>query len=671
MAATSHSQQKTFLAAACAIIGAVMLYQLMLSLSQVSENSARVVLVPAFLAALFGIYKMWQGQQLGWWVFTPASVIAGLWSALVLDQSWASQLWYILVFPLVFRAFYGQMEKSRKVELILRRMLGQIGDKLMGLLNVPWIVALIEKIPALDAWINRVVINRIVSQVRNRPHPFSTRSDYTSWASLTDTEWSARHLGISPLDQSSLPAWEEISPLFERTSDTQRMCPKSTCLFPSFAQYLTDGFIRTQTDEKVQDRLKKNTSNHNIDLCPLYGRTEAQTQALRITDPAPEDRGKLKSQMLENGEFAPFLFDGDDIHEDFKGILDDPLGLENLNKAIADAMAENKPEVAEKVRAKRGRLFAFGGDRANSVPQTAMINTLLLREHNRLASELGKRYADWDDDRLFETARNIVIVQFIKIVVEDYINHIAPTHYRLKADPKAAWGAKWNRPNWITTEFSLLYRWHALIPDEIRWGETTHKTNPAYFMEMKPLLDGGLAQAFEDMSAQATGELGPRNTTKFLMHVEKASVEQGRTCQLRPFADYLEYLQRMPIESMADISSDRNVASLLQDTYGDVSKVDFFVGLFCEDRVKNAPLPRTILSFVALDAFSQALTNPLLSEHVFKPPQDPEAEHPTFSKYGWEQIATCGSMRDLVLRNVSSPQKLGFVGMTQPGWLRE
>ncbi|WP_299673826.1 peroxidase family protein [uncultured Roseobacter sp.] len=669
MAESSHSQHKTFLAAACALIGAVMLYQMMRHLTQFPGDGARLLLVPVFLASLFGIYKLWRGRQHGWWIFTVFSVIAGLWSIVALDQPWTGQLWYILAFPLVFRAFYGQMKKSRTVDLFLRRVLGRIGDALMGLLNVPWIVALIEKVPPLDAFINRVVINRIVKQVRNRPHPFSTRSDYTSWASLTDTEWSARHLGVSPLDQESLPSWEEISPLFERTSGTQRMCPKSTCLFPSFAQYLTDGFIRTQTNETVTDRLKKNTSNHNIDLCPLYGRTEEQTVALRVKDPAPEDRGKLKSQLLDDEEFAPFLFEGDEIKPEF-AVLDKPLGLENLTNAIDKAIAEDKPEVAEKVRAKRGRLFAFGGDRANSVPQTAMINTVLLREHNRLAAEMGKRYPDWDDDRLFETARNIVIVQFIKIVVEDYINHIAPTEFRLKADPKAAWNANWNRPNWITTEFSLLYRWHALIPDEIRWGETTHKTNPAYFMEMKPLLDGGLAQAFEDMSAQATGELGPRNTTKFLMHVEQASVEQGRFCQLRPFTDYLEYLQRLPIESMSDISSDREVAKILKKTYGDVDRVDFFVGLFCEDRVKNAPLPRTILSFVALDAFSQALTNPLLSEHIFKPPQDPEVEHPTFSRYGWEQIAACGSMRDLVLRNVPAPAELGFVGMTQRGWVR-
>lgn len=666
MATDSAQQRKTLLTATCFIIGAIFVYHTMTHATQFPGENARLLLVPVYLGCLYGIYRIWRAQQEGWWIFTGLSVFSGLWSVYALDLPWSRQLWFILIFPAIFRLFYGGMKKSRRVELTQRRVLGWIGDKAMGLLNVQWIVDLIGRIPPLDALINRIVINRIVNQVRNRPHPFSTRSDYTSWSSLTDTEWSARHLGPSPVDPESLPPWDDIQHLFARTGDTQRLCPKSTCLFPSFAQYLTDGFIRTTTDEKDPNRLKRNTSNHNIDLCPLYGRTAAQTAALRVASPPPEDRGKLKSQMLDGEEFAPFLFDGDDIKQEFD-ILDQPLGLGNLNAAIKSGT----PEVAARVREKRGRLFAFGGDRANSVPQTAMINTVLLREHNRLASELGRRNLDWDDDRVFETARNIVVVQFIKIVVEDYINHIAPTAFRIKADPKAAWGAKWNRPNWITTEFSLLYRWHALIPDQITWGETTHKVNPSYFMENKPLIDIGLGRAFEDMSAQSAGEVGPRNTTKSLMHVEEASVAQGRFCRLRPFADYLEYLQRLPITDMSQISADRDVAKLLKDTYGDVNRVDFFVGLFCEDRVKNAPLPRTILSFVALDAFSQALTNPLLSEHVFTPPEDPSQEHPTFSNYGWEQISTCGSMRDLVLRNIPAPENLGFVGMTQTGWVRE
>ena len=57
---------------------------------------------------------------------------------------------------------------------------------------------------------------------------------------------------------------------------------------------------------------------------------------------------------------------------------------------------------------------------------------------------------------MFQTARNIIIPIFIKVVVEQYINHISPAPFNLTADPSVAWHVDWNRPNWITAEFSLL-----------------------------------------------------------------------------------------------------------------------------------------------------------------------------------------------------------------------
>jgi prostaglandin-endoperoxide synthase 2 len=65
-----------------------------------------------------------------------------------------------------------------------------------------------------------------------------------------------------------------------------------------------------------------------------------------------------------------------------------------------------------------------------------MINTLLLREHNRIAHELKRN--PLNDERVFQTARNILILMFIKIVVEHYINHITPLPFSLRADPSVA-----------------------------------------------------------------------------------------------------------------------------------------------------------------------------------------------------------------------------------------
>jgi len=93
------------------------------------------------------------------------------------------------------------------------------------------------------------------------------------------------------------------------------MCPKSTLLFVTFAQYLTDGFIRTvpekdpDTGSADEENRKRNTSNHEIDMCPLYGRNVEQTNALRVQSPSASDRGRLRSQYIDGEEFPPFLFD--------------------------------------------------------------------------------------------------------------------------------------------------------------------------------------------------------------------------------------------------------------------------------------------------------------------------------------------------------------------------
>jgi len=507
--------------------------------------------------------------------------------------------------------------------------------------------SIVEAIEPLASIANKWAINRVVKRARVRPHPLSTQHDYVSWAGLTDRKWSARHL--PPVVRDNPPSVDALMGLFKRGADGQRMCPKSTCLFPAFAQYLTDGFIRTESEgltvlgDDPKERIRRNTSNHEIDMCTLYGRTKAQTDQLRLKSSTSGEKGRLKSQIINGEEYSPYFYI-DGVRDLQFDELDEPLGTSKID-------AERKAQV-----------FAVGGDRVNSVPQVAMINTLFLREHNRLAAEIEASHPSWSDDRVFETARNTIIVIFIKIVVEDYINHISPMPFSLRADPSVAWKAVWNKPNWITTEFSLLYRWHALIPDKITWGGQTFGMGGTR-MKNALLTDGGLLQAFTDMSAAQAAELGPRNTAEFLLDVEKASIEQDRHCALASFSDYCDYLGQRRPNRFSDISSDTSVVRLLAAHYSHPREVDFHVGLFCQDRVANSPLPPIVLMFVALDAFSQALTNPLLSQHVYK--------RSTFSRPGWSAVKNTKTLADVLDRNTDGGIGDAFVGMTRKAWVPE
>lgn len=653
MQIVSRRFKRNLLVLICVLIGTMMFYRGVLNIAFYPGNLERMLLGPVFFGGVAGIYLMYRGYRIGFWVFTFLNFFVGYWFIFILEDVWHHHVLPHIVFSAVFVPFYFDMKPTG----LWRRIQAHLGSFASRLLDSPVVVSVIARIPKVEAFVNRLAIDRIVSQVRARPHPYSTRHDYVSWAGLTNRTWSARHLPPADRDLDRLPPAEEVAKLFLRSPDDHRLSDKSTCLFPAFAQYLTDGFIRTSSDEADPDKLKRNTSNHDIDMCPLYGRTEEQTRQLRVSDPGRDGRGRLKSQSIRGEEYPPFLFRDGAIDRQFDK-LDLPLGLTKLQEAI-DSGDEQMSKIAA---ARRDALFAVGGDRVNGSPQVAMVNTLFLREHNRLADEIARRYPDFDDDRVFETARNIVIVEFIKIVVEDYINHISPTLFRLRADPKVAWKANWNRTNWITTEFSLLYRWHALVPDRITWGGTEYPVEFTFFNNL-PLLAAGVLQGCRDMGSQAAGCMGPFNTNAHLAHVEVSSILQDRFCRLAPYADYREYLGLGRPRSMKDISSSEEAVAFLEKCYSSVEDVDFYVGLFAEDRVKNSPLPMSILRMVAIDAFSQALTNPLLSEHVFNPQ--------TFTEYGWDQIRTTSTLADIIRRNVEGARVDEPFAMTQPGWRRE
>jgi prostaglandin-endoperoxide synthase 2 len=537
-------------------------------------------------------------------------------------------------------------------------MSSQFLDVVVGLL-----AALAGRRGWLNEWLNGFLIGMLVKAGRNRPHPWATRSDYISWSSLTDRTFSARLLPAAE-PTALLPSVNDVQALFAASPEGQRPCPKSTCLFPAFAQYLTDGFIRTKlSNVDAEEDRARTTSNHEIDQSPLYGRTPTQTNVLRLRSNEAGQKGRLKSQMIGGEEYPLFLYlsDGQTIDPQFcdaSGVplLDMPLGV-------------TKPW------AKKGTLFAVGGDRANASPQVSMMNTLFLREHNRLAQVIEGAHGDWDDDRVFETARNISIVMFIKLVVEDYINHINTAPFHLRALPNAAWSAKWNRPNWITAEFSLLYRWHSLIPESMRWGDDV-LMGTQLTLDNGVLLARGLTNAFVDVSANGATQLGLGNSASFLVPIEGKAIEQARHNLIAPFNAYRRAMHQSPATSFADVvghSSDPKeqarrdaLAGQLEALYGVVDNVEFYVGLFAEPNNRNGPLPPLLQAMVAMDAFSQALTNPLLSQHIWGNDTNRTA---AFTREGLAAIDATESLRDVMARNGTG---LGdrFVGMTKQGWKR-
>jgi prostaglandin-endoperoxide synthase 2 len=490
---------------------------------------------------------------------------------------------------------------------------------------------LVQQIPWLRHHTNRYLLNSAIYKAATRPYPLSTMDSYTSWESLTNRTYSSRHL--PPTQQpADLPKPEEVASLFMRRGEI-KVCPKSTVLFAYFAQWFTDGFLRTDRSDLS---MKTNTSNHEIDLCQLYGLKKWVTDMIR----APQS-GLLKSQFIDGEEYPPYLCEDGVKKPEFR--------------ELPEIMLDDLP-IEEK-----NQLFAMGGDRANVQIGYVMFNVLFLREHNRIARLLTKEYPDWNDERLFQTARNILIVMLIKIVVEEYINHIAPYYFRFFLDAAAFPNERWHRQNWMAAEFTLLYRWHMLIPSElIIDGQSLPAKTTMWNTRL--ITSRGLGALFNDASLQSAGRVGVLNSPPFLGDLEMRSVRMGRLLELASYNDYRAACGFPRVTDFDQISGDPLVQDELRSLYGQVDRIEYYAGIFAEDTRPNSVLPPLIGRMVGVDAFSQALTNPLLNPHIFN--------EQTFSPLGMKLIFETSRLADILKRNIPATSTRFFVSMTRRDWKR-
>ena len=516
----------------------------------------------------------------------------------------------------------------------------------------------IQRTGPLERLVNRKLINAGVMAAAPRPYRLSTLADYPSLESLTDRTYSGRQLAPLPTPDPSLPDPRAVAELFRRPQldggEVMTECEKSTVLFAYLAQWFTDGVLRSVRaepdaaarydvlDARRYRDITRTESTQEIDITPLYGRTREQTLALRAMQ-----GGLLLSQQIGDEEFPPFLCDESGAIKSRFASLPEPVGFRNPRLT---------PE-------KKARLFAMGSDAGNSQIGYAMLNVAFLREHNRIARELAAAHPRWDDEQLFQTARNVLVVLLMKVVVEEYINHIAPYHFQFRLQPGAFAKQPWMRPNWIAAEFNLLYRWHSLVPSTlVVHGERLPL--PETINAPWLLTRSGIGPLFDDASRQRAGRVGLFNTASFFHDLTTLpSVVQSRVLRLPTYNDYRADCGMLRLTSFDQLTSDLHVRAELERLYGSVDRVEFYVGLFAEDTRPNSVLPSLLGTMVGLHAFSQIMTNPLLCDAVWRHPD-------SFAAEGRRIIDETGSLSDLVARNLPAGVPRPEVRLTRADWKR-
>jgi len=224
--------------------------------------------------------------------------------------------------------------------------------------------------------------------------------------------------------------------------------------------------------------------------------------------------------------------------------------------------------------------------------------------------------------------RSTVIL--LKLVIEEYINHIAePTRTdgggRYAFDNTFAEDEPWYRPPRITLEFNLLYRWHSMVPSEYKFGEHTYSFSE-FRLNNEPLMENGLGMLLN------------------LLAAEHAALKMSRDYKVATFNDYRERFGLLPIRTFSELTEDKEVIKQLKERYKDINEVEFLVGLYAEDpNLASGMFGSLMTTMLGFDAFTQTLTNPLLSENVFNVN--------TFTQWGMEEISGTDTLFDMWSRN--------------------
>ncbi|MCX5659996.1 MAG: peroxidase [Planctomycetota bacterium] len=258
-------------------------------------------------------------------------------------------------------------------------------------------------------------------------------------------------------------------------------------------------------------------------------------------------------------------------------------------------------------------LFLAGDVRANENVELTAMQTLFVREHNRLAGIIAAAHADWTDEQVFQHARSMVVGELQAITYNEFLPAILGP---ASLGPYRGYNPDVN-PG-IANEFSTAaFRFgHSLLNDDVEFldnqGNDVHDeiALAQAFFNPDVLRQTGIDPVLKYLASDEAQEIdnkvidGLRN---FLfgppgaggLDLAALNIQRGRDHGLADYNTTRAAYGLPKITSFAQLTSDANLQAALASTYGSVDKIDLWVGLLAEDHLPGASvgaLERRILA---------------------------------------------------------------------------
>uniref|UniRef100_UPI003562EE56 peroxidase family protein n=1 Tax=Stieleria sp. TaxID=2795976 RepID=UPI003562EE56 len=254
-----------------------------------------------------------------------------------------------------------------------------------------------------------------------------------------------------------------------------------------------------------------------------------------------------------------------------------------------------------------------GDIRASENISLTAIQTLFVREHNRLAEQIAATDDSLTDEEIYQRARAIVIAEIQSITYNEFLpallgnNALTPYEgYDSSVDPT------------IATEFSTAaFRFgHSTLNDDIEFfdndGREVHEEvelkdaffNPTLLEEtgIDAILKYDASSQSQEIDLEVVDSL--RN---FLFGAPGAggfdlvalNIQRGRDHGLNDYNTTRQAYGLDAVESFADITSDVELQEKLESLYGDVDNIDLWVGLMAEDHLRGASVGELTSTIIA------------------------------------------------------------------------
>ncbi|MBI5916706.1 MAG: T9SS type A sorting domain-containing protein [Bacteroidetes bacterium] len=258
------------------------------------------------------------------------------------------------------------------------------------------------------------------------------------------------------------------------------------------------------------------------------------------------------------------------------------------------------------------KYFVAGDVRANENPFLTSIHTLFVREHNRLCDELAVDHPNWTDEQFYQHARKLVGGEIEAIVYEEWLPTLGmdvPEYdgYKASVNPgimNVFSGAAFRYGH--TTINSLLVRMDndgqympqgdILLRDAI--------FNPTATMEVggvEPYLIGMATVVQQDFDCKVVDDLrnflfGPPGAGG--IDLASVNIQRGRERGLPDYNTVRQDFGLQPVESFDEMSSDPLMNQTLEFVYGDINKIDPWVGILAENHMPDALFGKTAMTIV-------------------------------------------------------------------------